>query len=602
MIDQLLTSDVEGASAQAAEWLASFQTALRSGSVEAVTGLFLEDCYWRDLLAFSWNIVTVQGKDEIADLIKFSGTPSTASGWQLEGKAEKTADVITAWFTFDTEIARGRGNIRLRDGQCWTMFTSIVELKEYPEPAGNLRPRGTDHRPQRGLKHWPDLRTQEQQALGYTTQPYCVIVGGGQSGIMLAARLKRLNVPTLVIDRGGAPGDVWRSRYKSLYLHDPIWLNHLPYLPFPDHWPVFIPGQRMGDWLDQYTRTMELDYWSNTDCESATFDPKTEEWTVKVVRDGKPITLNPQQVVMATGLFGTPKIPTLPGHDTFTGNIYHSSEQFDITSCAGKRCIVVGTNSSAHDMAVALWEANAEVTMVQRSSAIVVRSSTLIETAISPLYSEDALAKGITTERADETVASVPHKLLAEFQKAAYQHIRAVDADFYDRLDKAGFKYDFGADESGLTVAAYRGRGFYIDVGGSELIARGEVKVVGGEVVSLTQSSAVLADGRELPAEIIIFATGYEKIATSFAKILGTEVAERVGNCWGLGAGLDGDPGPWEGELRNMWKPLNYPNLWIMAGNFALGRYYSRVLALQLKAHMEGINGPVYHRPLVQTQ
>ena len=55
--------------------------------------------------------------------------------------------------------------------------------------------------------------------------------GGGQGGIALAARLKRLEVPTIIIEKNERAGDSWRKRYKSLCLHDEIWQNHLPYLP-----------------------------------------------------------------------------------------------------------------------------------------------------------------------------------------------------------------------------------------------------------------------------------------------------------------------------------------------------------------------------------
>ena len=73
------------------------------------------------------------------------------------------------------------------------------------------------------------------------------------------------------------------------------------------------------------------------------------------------------------------------------------------------------------------------------------------------------------------------------------------------------------------------------------------------------------------------------------AKLISPEVAESVGRVFGYGAGFDGDPGPWEGELRNLWKPTRQPGLWFHAGNFPMTRFYSRLLALQLKARFEGI-------------
>ena len=90
-----------------------------------------------------------------------------------------------------------------------------------------------------------------------------MVIGGGQGGIALGARLRQLDVPALVIDRHERPGDQWRKRYKSLCLHDPVWYDHLPYLPFPKNWPVFAPKDKIADWLEMYTRVMEVPYWSS---------------------------------------------------------------------------------------------------------------------------------------------------------------------------------------------------------------------------------------------------------------------------------------------------------------------------------------------------
>ena len=103
--------------------------------------------------------------------------------------------------------------------------------------------------------------------MGLTRQPYCLIIGGGQGGIILGARLKQLEVPTIIIEKNARPGDSWRNRYKSLCLHDPVWYDHLPYLPFPEHWPIFSPKDKIGDWLEMYTNVMELNYWHSTECQ-----------------------------------------------------------------------------------------------------------------------------------------------------------------------------------------------------------------------------------------------------------------------------------------------------------------------------------------------
>jgi putative flavoprotein involved in K+ transport len=107
----------------------------------------------------------------------------------------------------------------------------------------------------------------------------------------------------------------------------------------------------------------------------------------------------------------------------------------------------------------------------------------------------------------------------------------------------------------------------------------------------------VLDDGRTVAADVVVACTGYQSMHRTVAGIVSEAAAEAVGPCWGLGSGVRGDPGPWLGELRNMWKPTAVKNLWFHGGNLALSRFYSRHVALQLKARMEGLPVTVWGGP-----
>ena len=244
----------------------------------------------------------------------------------------------------------------------------------------------------------------------------------------------------------------------------------------------------------------------------------------------------------------------------------------------GKKCVVLGSNNSAHDICADLWEHDADVTMIQRSSTLVARSDTLMELAAAPLYSEAAVKAGITTDKADLMFASVPYKIMHTFQIPIYEQMAERDAEFYERLTKAGFLLDFGEDGSGLFMKYLRrGSGYYIDVGASELIAEGKIKLKSGvSIERINEYSVVLSDGTELPADLIVYATGYGSMNGWAAKLISQEVADKVGKCWGLGSGTTKDPGPWEGELRNMWKPTQQPALWFHGGNLHQSRHYSQ--------------------------
>jgi putative flavoprotein involved in K+ transport len=583
-------------SQQVSNWLAAFEEALASGDSTAVSNLFDEDSYWRDLVSFTWNIKTMEGRGQIADMLGAQLASATPSNFALDGEASHADGISEGWFTFETGVSRGRGHIRLKGDKCWTLLTTMVELKGHEEHKGPTRDLGVQHGAHTDRETWLERKTREEAELGYKTQPYCVIIGGGQGGIGLGARMKRLGVPTIIIEKNDRPGDSWRKRYKSLCLHDPVWYDHMPYLPFPDHWPVFSPKDKIGDWLEMYTKIMELNYWTRTECTSAAYDEKSGEWTVEVNRDGEKVTLRPKQLVLATGMSGVPNIPQFKGADSFAGEQFHSSQYPGGDYCAGKKCIVIGSNNSSHDICADMWEHGADVTMIQRSSTHIAKSDTLMELALGPIYSEQAVQNGIDHHTADLIFASIPYKIMAALQKPAYDEMAKRDADLYDRLEKAGFMLDFGDDGSGLFMKYLRrGSGYYIDVGASDLVANGDIKLKSGVAIDeITANSVKFSDGSELPADLIVYATGYGSMNGWAAKLISQEVADKVGKCWGLGSDTTKDPGPWEGELRNMWKPTQQEALWFHGGNLHQSRHYSQFLSLQIKARMEGIDTPVY--------
>ncbi|SMC78791.1 NAD(P)/FAD-dependent oxidoreductase [Lentzea albidocapillata] len=581
------------AQARVDAWLEQFEGALKARDVDAAAGMFATDSYWRDLVAFTWNIKTVEGREGIADLLSACLDGTDPENFRTTETPTEADGVVEAWLEFETAAGRARGHLRLNDEGAWTFLTSLYELKGFEENKKETRSKGVRHGVIEDRLSWAEEREREQAELGYAQQPYVVVIGGGQGGIALGARLRQLGVPALVLERNDRPGDSWRKRYKSLCLHDPVWYDHLPYLPFPDNWPVFAPKDKIADWLEMYTRVMEVPYWTRSEVKSASYDGA--QWTVVVDRDGETVTLHPKQLVFATGMSGKANVPSFPGAELFEGDQHHSSKHPGPEAYAGRKAVVIGSNNSAHDICAALWEHGADVTMVQRSSTHIVRSDSLMDIALGDLYSERAVAAGVTTDRADTIFASLPYRILPQFQIPVYQRIRERDADFYARLEKAGFDLDWGDDDSGLFLKYLRrGSGYYIDVGASELVADGKIKLVRGQVDRLTRNAVVLSDGTELEAGLVVYATGYGSMNGWVADLAGQEMADRVGKCWGLGSGTTKDPGPWEGEQRNMWKPTRQPGLWFQGGNLHQSRYYSLFLALQLKARFEGVPTPVY--------
>ena len=585
-----------GANGRVAEWLKQFGAALEHGDIAAATALFAPECYWRDLVAFSWNLMTAEGRPAVAALLDATLARTAPSDIRPEGEATEQDGVTESFFTFETAASRGRGYLRLRGDLCWTLLTSMEELKGFEERKGRRRVFGAEHGIHRDRKSWSERRGEDERTLGTERQPYVVVIGAGQGGLALGARLKRLDVPTIILEANARVGDSWRKRYKSLCLHDPVWYDHMPYLPFPDDWPVYSPKDKLADWLEMYAKVMELNVWTGTTCRKASYDEAGGEWTVEVMRNGEPVTLHPKHLVFATGMSGLPNLPEIPGMDRFRGAQHHSSRHGSSEAFRGKRAVVIGSNNSAHDIAADLWENGADVTMVQRTSTHISTSDSLFRFGTSRLYSEDALVRGITTDRADLINAAIPYGIMHDFHAPTVAAIREKDADLYRRLEDVGFLLDFGDDGSGLHMKYMRrGSGYYIDVGASELIANRDIKLRSGvDVREITETGVVLSDGTELPADLIVHATGYGPMNGWVAELASPAMADKVGKVWGLGSNTTKDPGPWEGEPRNMWKPTQQDGLWFHGGNLHQSRHYSQYLALQLKARLENIPTPVY--------
>jgi len=568
-------------------WLQDWAGAVERNDAAAATGLFARDGFWRDLLAFTWDVRTFHGTASIEAAFEDYAGAAGAGGFQLE-KGQEWAVVerdgvacVEAFFVFETAAARGRGHLRLleddaRPGtwRAWTLLTTAQELKGFEERTGHRRPRGNEHA--RGKENWLNRRVKE--GLFEDSDPDVLIIGAGQAGLSLAARLGLIGVRALVIDRNERVGDNWRNRYHSLALHNELWTCHLPYIPYPPSWPAYIPKDMLALWFEFYAQAMELNVWTSTELLESAFDDTDKRWTTRLRReDGSVRTMRPRHVVLATGVTGVPKTPRLAGAEHFRGEIVHSGGCRVDASIANKRVLVVGAGNSAHDIAQELFEHGAQVTMVQRSPTTIVSVEPSAKIVFHP-WREG----GPPTETVDIVSASVPFALLTQFHKTLTKRFKELDAQLLSALERVGFLLDDGEDGSGFYLKYLRyGGGYYLNLGASDLIAAGDIGLKAGVgVANLTQDSAVFTDGSRMPVDMVVLATGYENMQESVRALFGNEVADRVGPAWGFDEG---------GEMRNMWKRTAQEGLWLMGGSFAQCRIYSRYLALQIKAVEEGL-------------
>jgi hypothetical protein len=551
----------------AQDWLARFEAALRHGDGAALRALFHAECHWRDLLAFAWDIRTVSGADAVVSSLQQHAASTRARGFRIDAQRTPPRQAtrageqcIEALFAFECAAGPGAGVVRLfPDTQkAWTLLTALSELEGHEEQVGQLRPKGQAYSRDFSGPNWLDRRRASSEYRD--RDPAVLVVGGGHAGLSIAARLRQRGIDALIVDRGERVGDNWRKRYHALTLHNQVYVNHLPYMPFPPNWPVYIPKDKLANWFESYAEAMELNYWTATEFQGGTYDEKDARWTVTLRRaDGRQRTLRPRHVLLATGVSGIPNVPEIPALDGFPGKVIHSGEYVDGEDWRGKRAVVIGTGNSGHDIAQDLYSAGAQVTLVQRSPTLVIQCDPSAQLVYS-LYSE-----GPPLEDCDLITTSVPLALAKRTHQLATAHAKGLDRELLDALERKGFRLDFGEDGTGWQFKYLtRGGGYYFNVGCSDLIVEGKIGLA-----QCAELACVLPG-----ADLVVLATGWKGPEALVAKLFGEAIAARVGPIWGFGD---------DQELRNMFRRTAQPGLWFIAGSFAQCRIYSRYLALQIQ-------------------
>ncbi|GAA4245437.1 NAD(P)/FAD-dependent oxidoreductase [Dactylosporangium darangshiense] len=576
------------AEATFAAWLDRFTAALQAADVAGTTALLAGDCWWRDLLALTWDLGTYRGRDKVATMLGDHLAPdsfanirmTTEFGPRYQGDGE----IVEGFITFETPLGFGRGAVRLlrEDGEwvAWTVLTELDDLRDHERAIGPHRSRGPRHNPaDSGGRNWLQKRQEHVRYAG--SDPDVVVIGAGQGGLTVAANLGLMGVDTLILEKSERVGDGWRKRYHSLVLHDPVWADNLPYMPYPDSWPVYCPKDKIADWFESYASAMELNVWTSAEMTSSAYDEATGRWTLRVRTPEGERELHPRDVILATGAAGEPNVPAVAGRDRFAGTSYHSSRHGSAQSWAGKKAVVVGACNSGHDIAQDLYEAGADVTLVQRSSTHIISQ----EHGIPAIFGSNFVEGGPPTKYADLLASGTPWPLVLEMAKEGVKETAKKDAELLAALDAVGFKRNDGPDGTGLMgYALAYGGGYYINVGCSQLIADGKIKLAQGSgLAEFTPEGIRLEDGRTLQADLVVLATGYKNMRETARRLFGDEVADRLPLVLGIGE---------DGEIGGLYRRTGHPAFWYMGGPLAWVRIYSKHLALQITAKHAGLQTP----------
>ncbi|RAH68329.1 flavin-containing monooxygenase [Aspergillus aculeatinus CBS 121060] len=563
-------------------WIGQFLEVIEEDNLNKMSELFVEDCYWRDCAALSWTIACKKGTSRIHQYLKNSaaelGQLSIVKTGALIPKLVTREGVVylQSGFTFTTKFGSGQGVLRLAntspsEWRAWTVSTILHDLAENID------------RPVSGLVNG---ESRNHVTVNGSNQPetlQVLVVGGGQSGVTIAAWLKHLGLRSLILEKGSRLGQAWWSRYKTVQTHTPSHTDDFPFLPFPTTWPYGISRDRLAGWIEHYAEIMELDYEVNVPVQTIEYDQTSRLWSVivKETHNSQRVFKAPH-VVFATGVFGpTPSIPDIPGIASYMGSAYHSSEHTTaarIPDVRKKTVTIIGCGTSAHDIAQDFVAHGAKaVSMIQRTPIWSVSTD-----SIGRIQFADYCSPDMTTDEADQLDMSWPLGLTRAWGVEITQRIVENDKELMDKLESAGLHLKRRRDDVSLIDHQLLiGGHYYIDQGADKMIVDGRIGVHWCDqgVKEFHKDGLTLHNGNKIYADIVVLATGFKPHNQHLSGIIPREIWDKVGDL--------GEPDEDE-ESIGLYRPTGVPGFWRFSGGLRDCRQYSKVLALQILAVERG--------------
>ncbi|KAK0642223.1 hypothetical protein B0T16DRAFT_421192 [Cercophora newfieldiana] len=585
-------------------------TALATDDVRVLEQCFFpSQSYWKDQFALTYNTRTFcSARTAAANLLATARLRGIPGGFQLQGDpnllpVSPTLQWLDCYMSFKTSSpgAKASGRVLLlphaNDGtiewKIWILSTWLDGLDIQPEDESLLKSPGRD--------------LQEVQKI----ETDVVIIGGGNAGAGLAARLKALAVESVILERNANPGDSWALRYDSLRFHVPTSICDMPYMAYPKE--TYTPGRLSKDdlaaQLRRFIETFHLNTIHSAKIESTTFNPATKLWEVTFLTgpDTPPRVVVAKHLVQATGFSSQkPYMPSLPNSALYKGISLHSASYKNPSSSLPNisSVAIIGSANTAFDVLVDLADVQPpiDITIVVRSPTYIVPESYAFDPRGFGAY--DFLPLAV----ADRNFNTLPTTVATAMVAGLFYLLASQEPDRYAKLAEVGFpvRDSTHPDENVAYNLNEKGGGHYVDIGGTKILEEGRAKVKNGEPVEWTERGLRFADGSEVVVDAVVWCTGYDdkNVKKVVEEVLGgkpegetengilgpKQIAERVDATGGMDI---------EGEVRGMWKrTLGMENYWVMGGHTAQHRWFSSFLALQIKAELEGILPPAYRDTL----
>ncbi|KAJ9611208.1 hypothetical protein H2200_004391 [Cladophialophora chaetospira] len=561
------------------------QQTLESGTLDPKA--LQTDALWRDHFALTGQVRTFAGKEKIAE--EWNNQIKSRRLSAIKTKAGQIVQPVpgSSWvdvpFSFTTnpdsglvDNSTGLVSYVVDDDGEWKIWGLVTILENFEGHGHPDVPRQHSAGQVNGHTNSITNGVDNREKPSETDYDFDVIVvGAGQCGLSLAGRLDALGLRYVLLEKRSYLGKNWIGRYESVRQHTVREYNNLP---FDRTWkpddPTLLPGKIVANGFDNYVRKYGLNLWMNAETTRADWVPGNRTWSLDVsMNDAEIRTLVCRHLVISTGAgFGIDNDPKIPGAEQYKGILLHSGAYKHSRDWIAKDGIVVGSGTMAHDIAEDMYRAGLRsVYMIQRGRTCVYPIEWVIK-GQAGLFNLD-----IPTAIADISQAR-PNKISRDIVKIQYDNLTKAEGYRFDALERVGFRVDRTTPLMDNILQRYGG--YYVDIGASAHIARGEIQVKSGiPITNFTPDGLKFEDGTELKSDVVVIATGQDHdYRNQVALIVGKEFASKLGEYWGLNE---------EGEVRNVMRPAA-PGLWMFGGTAPQARFWSKFVALSIQSDILG--------------
>jgi len=313
-----------------------------------------------------------------------------------------------------------------------------------------------------------------------------IIIGAGPAGLAVAGRMRKANLDFEVLEQTDKIAWSWHNHYDRLLLHTVKQLSHLPHLPFPEDYPLYVPRQKLVDYLESYAKHFNIKPQFNSTVNSI----KNIEgsWQISTNESKNFIADN---VIIATGVNRVPHVPVWKGQDNFKGEIVHSRNYKNAKPFKNQKVLVIGMGNTGAELALDLSENNIETTLAVRSPITIVPRD----------------VNGRPVQLTAKKLAKIPFGI-GDWLGTQIRKVIIGDLT----------KYGVPLSKKHPTVQLREtGKTPVIDLGTVEHIKQGKIKII-QKINEFYSNGVVLENGEKREFDTIILATGYRAKVEDFVE------------------------------------------------------------------------------------